>query len=539
MIFTNNMLRQRFLIAMYALCLPFSYARAEDSANPKPLPDDLVLPMPKGQTMVFRPVWLGVGDGPFALREMVMGSRAGEGFRENPSKVQLGGSFVGDNGGKKDWLCYFGKYEVTEGQFAVVIPPSTPPNADRPPPAGYPKTNVSFKEIQDFLDTYNSWLFQNALTALPTLDGVPGFVRLPTEPEWEFAARGGSAVDTNRFDQRTPYAGDLAKFEWFAGQRSAHGKLQGVGLLDPNPLGIHDLLGNCAEIVSNLYQVEYVQGRVGGFICRGGDFRTDEAALRSSARTEQPLYTSDLKPARSDAIGFRVVLATQVFTSVASSRKMEAAWREHAKTRAAPMSPSLSTAPVSEQTTVGMDDTEKLLQELQTELTRRGGISEAAKAKITLLRSSFQDVQATVRRSEKKFAEAGVHLTSLAAIQIANSHRKIAIFLNTASADGKPSAEDQVEIAKEEKNLADASSSYIQGLQVLGQVDSLLAERTFDDWTAELRKRQIPQHSTATALAKRHFAEFARSKRLDMDRWTIELAGIYDLSNRSIPAPTP
>ncbi len=529
MILTNKiLLRRSLLLGICVLWLSLPNGKAEDLGNPKPLPDDLVLPMPGEQHMVFRPIWLDVGDGPFALREMLMGSRAGEGFRENPTKVQLGGSFLQDNGGKKDWLFYLAKYEVTEAQFAAVVPAAINPTS-----AGFPKTNVSLKEVQDFLDTYNAWLFQNARAALPMLDGVPAFVRLPTEPEWEFAARGGSAVDTNRFDQRTPYPGDLAKFEWFGGPRSSHGKLKGVGLLEANPLGLHDMLGNCAEIASNLYQVEYVQGRAGGLICRGGDFRTDEAVLRSSQRTEFPLYTRELKPARSDSIGFRVVLATPVFTSIVSSRAMEAAWREYAQKRSAPMSPSLTTATVNEQTAVGMDDTEKLLQDLQTELGRHGALSETARTKIILLRSSFQDVRANVRRAETKFAEAGVHLTSLAAIQIANSHRKIAIFRSAYPAGSQPDSEDQAEIAKEEKNLTDARSSYIQGLQLLGQVNVALAARTFDAWIAELRTRQIPQHSAATAIAKRHFDEFARSKRLDVDRWSKELAGIYD------PPPTP
>jgi hypothetical protein len=130
------------LIALFAGVAAGSLA--QDTCNPRPCPDDLVLPMPNGLRMVFRPVYLNVGAGPLAVREIILGGRADEGFRENPTKVAIGGSFLGKNAGKPDWLFFLGKYEVTEEQFATVIPSSARVGPQEARPRGsLPKVDVT------------------------------------------------------------------------------------------------------------------------------------------------------------------------------------------------------------------------------------------------------------------------------------------------------------------------------------------------------------------------------------------------------------
>ena len=302
-----------FCAAVLALALSYAApvaAEPADNFDPHPATEDLVLPMPNGARMVFRPVFLGIGDDPLATKAFEMGDKSGANYKEIARPAKLGGHFLGSNGGRKDWLLYFGKYEVTRSQYEAVVG-ATAAKAGGIPQPRLPQTNLTRREIDDFVDAFNAWLSKNAPDKLPKNSGSRGWLRLPTEEEWEFAARGGTAVSAGSFAARTPYSADLAKFEWFAGARSSYGKLKEIGLLEPNPLGIFDLLGNAAEMTNTLYQLD---GRTGGYTIRGGSFRTAAEDVRASLRTEQPQYDRDGRPSHDETIGFRLVVASQVIT---------------------------------------------------------------------------------------------------------------------------------------------------------------------------------------------------------------------------------
>jgi formylglycine-generating enzyme required for sulfatase activity len=121
------------------------------------------------------------------------------------------------------------KYEVTQAQYQAVMGdnPSTIKGENRP------VETVSRTDAQDFLDKLNA---RN--------DGYR--YRLPTEAEWEYAARAGSTG---------PYAGALDEIAWYAG--NSGDETHPVGQKKPNQWGLYDMEGNVREWVSDWYSRTY------------------------------------------------------------------------------------------------------------------------------------------------------------------------------------------------------------------------------------------------------------------------------------------
>ena len=305
-----------------------------DYFNPAPDFDDLTLPMPCGGAMTFRRVDTPVASDMLDDRLVVLGSADQDlGYSEYILREHLVGGFNDfPFGGDRVTYYFLGKYEVTRDQYAAVAGDSCPAASLR---GRLPMTDVSWFDAIAFSEAYTTWLWANAPDALPTEGDRRAYLRLPTETEWEYAVRGGAAVSEQEFRHRLfPHGNSLVEAAWFQGPRSAGGALQLTGLLEPNPLNLHDMLGNAEELVLEPYRLNRVgrrHGQVGGMVTRGGSFRTPEASLRNSLRVEYSFFDESTGAAtRLETIGFRLVLSVPVAVSLRRIEEFRTAWAEAA-----------------------------------------------------------------------------------------------------------------------------------------------------------------------------------------------------------------
>ncbi|WGZ93035.1 MAG: formylglycine-generating enzyme family protein [Candidatus Thiothrix putei] len=171
----------------------------------------------------------------------------------------------------------------------------------------YPAINIRMEDVKLFL----AWLsMQTGQT-----------YRLPTEAEWEYAARAGTTTPFHHgedvscrevhFNPFFPYREQPEKRSWFIPRCFPSPKASEVGLQAPNAWGLHDMHGNVWEFTQDHWTSSHLNANRDGsssvaanpywYVTKGGSWFDPAARARSAARKKRYMDEMDTN------LGFRVV----------------------------------------------------------------------------------------------------------------------------------------------------------------------------------------------------------------------------------------
>lgn len=187
---------------------------------------------------------------------------------------------------------FIGKFEITQQEWRTIMGDEL----DWPEQYGrgddFPAYNVSRTEALRFMEKLS------AMTRLP--------FRLPTEAQWEYAARGGNRSLHLRYSG----SNDVDEVAWH--KENANGSLHPVGRKLPNELGLHDMSGSLWEWCLDTYgpypstpQTDPLVDSGSPFVLRGGSWTYLPTYCRVTCRDS---YSGD---DASVSVGFRVTMEHQ------------------------------------------------------------------------------------------------------------------------------------------------------------------------------------------------------------------------------------
>lgn len=179
---------------------------------------------------------------------------------------------------------WIGQFEVTQEQWETIMGhnPSLYKGKDGKPDPKLPVTDVKWSDCQIFVNK------------LSELSGYK--FRLPTEAEWEYAARGAHKADGLMY-AGSIYVDNVANYK-----NNSNGLLHAVGEFMPNKLELRDMSGNVAELVQDNFE-KYkdslyvnpciVTSDTLPHVARGGSYITGQSGVRTASREMvQPDFSS-------------------------------------------------------------------------------------------------------------------------------------------------------------------------------------------------------------------------------------------------------
>lgn len=170
---------------------------------------------------------------------------------------------------------WIGKLEVTQQQWVAIMGsnPSMYKGAEGAEDLQLPVNSITWAEAQQFVKK---------------LSELSGYTfRLPTEAEWEYAARGGHKADG------LMYSGSIYVENVACCQRNSGGVPASVGKYMPNKLELRDMSGNVAELVADNYELFkdslytdplIVTSDTLPHVAKGGSFNKGQSSCRTASR---------------------------------------------------------------------------------------------------------------------------------------------------------------------------------------------------------------------------------------------------------------
>ena len=516
------------------------------AVNPNPSEADIELPMPCGGKLILHHVCAPAkghfGDLPLDLGCKDCGRR-NQSFMEGKHPEGISGPFtLGDmpdswrlklmqladagdgrcpstNDPANTGFYYFiGKYEISNFQWKAVMEegcrePDGQFSADDP----RPKIGISWFEAVEFTRKYTEWLIKNAPEALPAFAlNRFGFIRLPTEAEWEYAARGGHRVTEYQMNEEEffPLGGrPVADFAVFTDGEAAkpQERLAWIGTKCPNPLGLFDTAGNVAEMVLEPFHFSLgyrLHGAAGGFVIKGGSFRKSLVEIMPGRREEQPFFLGD-GAFRSADIGFRVVLSG-ILTSQDRWESFDQQWAilglQQLSTRAVGESSGSGT---------GVDDSNDPITEIDRLMSAAG--DEAEKKKLLYLRKVFKHNKVLLRKQETEAIKSIIRSAVLTAesLQDYATRRKVVINGNISLEKMKAETVSASVIKALELGIARSKESLRMLDAAMGHFTKFYLDRVREaqSYPEELFERQLDLISQELSLDE----DYVRSLRNRLD----------------------
>lgn len=185
---------------------------------------------------------------------------------------------------------YMGKYQVTQAQWLAVMGswPGTAPSSTYGVGPSHPAYYISWNDAQNFITALNAHISSSGQG--------PATMRLPTEAEWEYAARAGTTTrfyfgDSLSVGDDCEDDGVRSQYMWYCGNSGS--QTHPVGQKLPNAFGLYDMHGNVWEWCQDWYTSSLPGGSVtnptgpstGSYrVIRGGGWYNFARLCRSADR---------------------------------------------------------------------------------------------------------------------------------------------------------------------------------------------------------------------------------------------------------------